>query len=50
MTWALPSLTSGIYKAATDKNRVINNFYNMYSEADGLSRDNMNEGDLKQNN
>lgn len=45
-----PSLTSGVFKAARDKNCVINNFYNMYSEAGSLDRDYMNEGDFKQNN
>lgn len=32
VTRAPPSLTSAVYKAARDKNSVINNFSNMYSE------------------
>lgn len=51
MTWVLPSLISGIYKAARDKNRTIKNFYIQYVFRSRWSgRDNMNKGDLKQNN
>lgn len=50
MTWVPPSLTSGVYKAARDKNNIINNFYNLYSEVGSLGRDNGNKGDFKQNN